>query len=235
MRILAGSSGYSYKPWKGPFYPDDMANGDMLSYYGARLPTVEINNTFYRLPKSEVVANWGEQVPAGFRFTLKASRRITHLKRLNEVEEPLGYFVKNAAVLGDKLGSLLFQLPPKLGKNMERLERFLAALPEGPRVAMEFRNETWFDDEVYEALRGRNVALVVMDAGGEDAATPMVATADWGYLRLRGPDYDDAMLGAWLSRIGDQGWSDALVYFKHEDKGAAPRLALRLLELAAVG
>ena len=184
------------------------------------------------MPKSEVVANWGAQVPDGFRFTLKASRRITHLKRLNEVEEPLGYLVKNAGVLGDKLGCLLFQLPPKLGKNMERLEAFLAALPEGSRAAMEFRNETWFDEDVYGALRARNVALVVMDAGGEDAATPMVATADWGYLRLRGPDYDDGALREWLKRISDQGWSDALIYFKHEDKGAAPRLALRLLELA---
>ena len=233
MEVFAGSSGFAYKPWKGPFYPKDLPDGEMLGYYADHLPTVEINNTFYRLPKASVVAGWGEQVPASFRFTLKASRRITHFSRLKNAEEPTGYFTDSAAELGDKLGVLLFQLPPNMKADTERLEGFLDHLPKGGRVAMEFRHETWFTDEVYDILRARNAALVVTDTDVEEKCTPMLATADWGYLRLRRPDYSDDALKEWVEKIGGQGWDTAFVYFKHEDAGAAPKMAQRLIELSS--
>ena len=249
VRLLAGASGFAYKPWKGPFYPANLPDAGMLAYYAARLPTVEINNTFYRLPKADVLAGWAEQTPANFRFVLKASRRITHIHRLKEVGDLVDYFLTTAGTLGDKLGPLLFQLPPHMKKDLERLRVFLGLVPKHRRVALEFRNPGWFEDDVYELLRAHDAALCVAETGGADdkegdaaggddkegggLSVPLVATASWGYLRLRRDDYTDADLAAWATRIGAQPWSDAYVFFKHEDEGAAPRLALRLMELAS--
>jgi uncharacterized protein YecE (DUF72 family) len=235
-RLLAGASGYSYKPWKGPFYPADLPDGEMLGYYAARLPTVEINNTFYRLPKAKVLEDWAGQTPDDFRFALKASRRITHIQRLKDVGELLDYLFKTAATLGARLGPMLFQLPPYMKKDLTRLVDFLALVPKDRRVALEFRNASWFEDDVFEALRAHDAALCVAETGSEDKedgnqTVPLVATAGWGYLRLRRDDYTDADLAAWAQRIGAQPWSEVYVFFKHEDEGAAPKFALRLMEV----
>jgi uncharacterized protein YecE (DUF72 family) len=230
MELRAGTSGFSYKEWKGPFYPEDLANDRMLEYYGERLPAVEINNTFYRLPKAAVLAGWAEKVPVGFRFSIKASRRITHFKRLKEPGDETAYLVETVGALGRRLGALLFQLPPNFAQDVPRLRAFLAALPEGTPAAFEFRHDSWFDDATYEALAERNCALCVADSGGEGDA-PRQATADWGYLRLRRQDYTDADLAGWRGWIADQAWRHAMVFFKHEDEGTGPRLAARFLTL----
>jgi uncharacterized protein YecE (DUF72 family) len=228
MRVLAGTSGYSYKEWKGSFYPEKLANDQMLRFYGEQFETVEINSTFYRLPSEKVLVQWAEQVPEGFRFVLKASRRITHQHRLKDAGDPLAYLLRNASVLGDKLGPTLFQLPPNLKKDLDRLQAFLALLPNRWPAACEFRNASWFDDEVYEALRERNVALCVADT--EDGETPFVTTGSRGYLRLRREAYDDKELASWAERVAAQPWEEAFVFFKHEDAGAGPALARRFLE-----
>jgi uncharacterized protein YecE (DUF72 family) len=239
VRLLAGSSGFAYKPWKGPFYPADLPDAEMLAFYAARLPAVEINNTFYRLPKADVLAGWAEQTPPGFRFVLKASRRITHIQRLKDVGELVDYLFTTAATLGERLGPLLFQLPPYMKKDLDRLRAFLELVPKARRVALEFRNASWFEDDVFDLLRAHDAALCVAETGSDDdddesasEPVPLVATASWGYLRLRRNDYADADLRAWAERIGAEPWSEAYVFFKHEDEGAAPRLALRLMELA---
>jgi uncharacterized protein YecE (DUF72 family) len=224
MRVRVGTSGYSYKEWKGAFYPEDLPAAGMLGHYAQRLGAVEINNTFYRMPKRAVVAKWAEQVPADFSFSLKASQRITHKKRLKEADEELAFVVGNAAALGDKLGPTLFQLPPFLRKGADRLRDFLKLLPDGWRAGIEFRHASWFDEEIFDALRERNVALVVSDADA-DSETPIVPTADYGYLRLRRGRYDRDALAAWAKRIADQPWTEAHVYFKHEKDGAGPELA----------
>jgi uncharacterized protein YecE (DUF72 family) len=230
MELRAGTSGFSYKEWKGPFYPEDLANDRMLEYYGERLPAVEINNTFYRLPKASVLASWAEKVPPAFRFSIKASRRITHFKRLKEPGDETTYLVETVATLGERLGALLFQLPPNFKQDVPRLRDFLAALPEGTPGAFEFRHPSWFDDATYEALAERNCALCVADAG-EEGDAPRRATADWGYLRLRRQDYEDADLDDWRAWIADQDWRHAMAFFKHEDEGTGPRLAARFLAL----
>ncbi|MBM4266059.1 MAG: DUF72 domain-containing protein [Deltaproteobacteria bacterium] len=230
MRIDAGTSGYSYKEWCGPFYPEKTAAADMLAFYGERLPSVEINNTFYRLPKASVLEAWAGQVPDGFRFAIKASRRITHIKRLKEVADETAYPLRTVDSLGAKLGALLFQLPPNLRCDLEKLDAFLAVLPEGTRAAFEFRHDSWRDAAVHDRLRARNFALVVVD--DEDAPTPEIEpTARWGYLRLRRPGYDAEALRGWSERIQAQPWDEAFVYFKHEDAGAGPRMAGELLAL----
>ena len=230
--LFIGTSGYSYKGWKGPFYPEDTPADKMLAFYGSRLSTVEINNTFYRLPRREVLEKWAAQVPDPFRFAIKASRRITHQRRLNEgSESPLRYLLENVDALGDKLGALLFQLPPNMKLNLERLESFLAYLPEGLHAAFEFRNESWFEEPVFEALERRNAALVLADTDIEERNPPFVRTADWGYLRLRRTSYDDGMLQQWAERLSEPAWEKAFVYFKHEDAGAGPAMAARLEEL----
>jgi uncharacterized protein YecE (DUF72 family) len=234
LHLLAGASGYSYKPWKGPFYPKDLPDAEMLGFYAERLPTVEINNTFYRLPKAAVLEEWAARTPADFRFVLKASRKITHIHRLKDVGEMTGYLFETAAALGPKLGPILFQLPPYLKKDVDRLRRFFDGVGRGC-VAFEFRDESWLDDDVLEVLRGHDAALCVADTEGGPAGDdlPLPATAGFGYLRLRRDDYDDAGLVRWLERIRAQPWSQAYVFFKHEDEGAAPRLARRLMELAS--
>ena len=231
MRVLTGTSGFSYKEWKGSFYPEDLPADAMLRYYGERLPAVEINNTFYRMPKAELLSGWAEQVPDGFRFVLKASQRITHFKRLKDVSEEVGYFLRVAATLGDRLGPILFQLPPNLKKDLPRLSEFLDLLPAATRAALEFRHASWFEDDVFEALRARGAALCVAEDEDESLAAPLVATAGWGYLRLRRPDYGEADLQAWADRVRAQTWEEAYVFFKHEDAGAGPRLATQMLSL----
>ncbi len=227
MRVLVGTSGYAYKEWKGSFYPDDLKAEAYLRYYAERFPTVEINNTFYRMPRERVLLDWATQVPDRFTFVLKASRRITHLQRLKDVEDPLSYLLNTASVLGPKLGPLLFQLPPNLKKDLARLDAFLPLVPPAWRAAMEFRHASWFDDAVYDALRRHNVALCAADTDEEDAR--LVATADWGYLRLRRVAYAERDLAAWGERVTSQAWKDAFVFFKHEDEGAGPRLARQFI------
>jgi uncharacterized protein YecE (DUF72 family) len=231
LRIHVGTSGYNYPEWRGTFYPDKLPASKMLAYYVERFTTVEINATFYRMPSAKTVAGWGAAAPAGFTYVLKAPQRITHFARLRNVDEPLRYFCDAARMLGDKLGPLLFQLPPNFKKAADRLGELLSILPDGFRVAFEFRHETWFDDEVYALLRSRNASLCIADT--EEGTTPAVATADFGYLRLRAVEYTVDNLKDWIAtidRVG-AGWSDAFVFFKHEDSGAGPALARRFLAI----
>jgi len=219
MEILVGTSGYAYKEWRGSFYPGKLKEKDMLRYYAERLPTVGINNTFYRLPGRETLLRWADEVPPGFVFVLKASQRITHRQRLSpESKETVDYLFEVASALGEKLGPVLFQTPPFLRKDAARLRDFLSLVPPGRPVAFEFRHETWRDEEVRDVLRSRNAALVCADTeeSGEEGA-PILPTADWGYLRLRRCDYDDAGLAAWAERVRAQPWKKAFVFFKHED------------------
>jgi uncharacterized protein YecE (DUF72 family) len=232
MRIRAGTSGYAYKEWKGPFYPETLPPKKMLDYYAGRFDTVEINNTFYRMPGESMLRDWAGRVGAGFSFTLKVPRRITHSKKLEGCAEDMDYLCRTADVLGERLGPLLVQLPPYVAKDTPRLAAFLDCVPAGHRLAFEFRRSSWFDDEVYDVLRARGMALVAADVGDGPGA-PLVPTADWGYLRLRREDYDDAALAEWAARIREQPWTEAFVYFKHEDEGAAPRLASRLTKIVA--
>jgi uncharacterized protein YecE (DUF72 family) len=231
MKLHVGTSGYSYKEWKGSFYPEKLPAKEMLSYYASRLPAVEINNTFYRLPQRSMLENWKEQVPTNFRFSLKASQRITHFKRLKDVEEETKYLLDTASVLEDSLGVVLFQLPPNMKKDLPRLETFLNCLPDPTRAAFEFRHQTWFEDDVLELLSTRNHALCISDTD-DLPVTHIDRTADWGYLRLRRVEYSEANLKEWLERVNDQIWEEAFIFFKHEDEGTGPRLAGQFLGLA---
>ena len=218
MNILVGTSGWSYKEWKGSFYPAKMPAEEMLHFYAGHFPTVEVNNSFYRIPAERVLAGWAEQVPEKFRFVMKASRRITHNNRLNDEDGSLGYFLRAVNPLGERLGPTLFQLPPTFKKDMDRLRTFLDKLPKRWAAATEFRHPSWFDEEVYDLLRSRGVALVAVDEDdSEDKGAPLVATAGWGYLRLRRSAYDTAMLQSWAARIRQQEWNEAYVFLKHED------------------
>ncbi len=231
MNIFAGTSGYSYKEWKGHFYPDKLPANKMLSFYAERLPAVEINNTFYRLPKPGLLQSWAEQVPAGFRFSIKAARRITHIKRLKDAHEETAYLLDTLKTLKSALGVVLFQLPPFLRADLGLLENFLELLPAGTPAAFEFRHPSWFDHRVKALLKKRNAALCIADT--ESGNSEIISTADWGYLRLRRSDYTDEDLEAWAARLGGQDWDRAFVFFKHEDEGAGPRLAGRLLEIVS--
>ena len=231
MRFFVGTSGYSYKEWKGSFYPEKLPQKEMLNYYAERFSTVEINNTFYRMPKASVLESWADQVPDSFRFVLKAPQVVTHRKRLKGVEQETDYLLRTAAVLKGRQGPLLFQLPPNLKKDLSRLETFLGLLGEGALVAFEFRHESWFDGEVFACLRENSCALCVADM--DDASTTdLVNTAGWGYVRLRREDYTDQQLGEWIKRLRSQAWGEAYVFFKHEDAGTGPKFAARFLELA---
>lgn len=233
MHIAAGTSGYSYKEWKGAFYPEDVPASGFLAHYATRLPVVEINNTFYRMPRADMLEKWRDQVPESFRFVLKASRRITHIKRLKDAGEECAYLYETAsATLGDRLGAFLFQLPPYSKKDIERLTSFLDALPDPSLAALEFRNDSWFDEETYACMRAKGVALCTADTDDDLRDTPIVSTADWGYLRLRRESYDDAALERWVRAIKSQSWSKAFVFFKHEDDAAGPLMAERFLTLA---
>ncbi len=232
MTFYVGTSGFSYKQWKGVFYPEGLKDKDMLSYYASRLGAVEINNTFYRMPKRDVLQHWSSETPDSFRFVVKASRRITHQKRLKETDEPMQYLVKNTAVLGEKLGALLFQLPPNMRCSIERLKSFLSLIPNNLPTAIEFRHESWFDETVFECLRNQNIALV--HTHGQDSTLPFVATANWGYFRLRNPGYDQRSLQRWVKTATESGFDHCHVYFKHEDEGAGPKLAMKFQDLTSV-
>jgi uncharacterized protein YecE (DUF72 family) len=229
VRLRTGTSGFAYKEWKGSFYPEDLPASGMLRYYAEHFPAVEINNTFYRMPTEKVLAQWADEVPAGFTFVLKAYQQITHRKRLKDPAEPVDDFLRTARVLGDRLGPILVQLPPNMKKDAERLRSFLDVLPPAVRVAFEFRHASWFDDEVYDALRSRRAALCI--AHGEALDTPFVPTADWGYLRLRQVVYEEDALASWVDRTRATDWGDVFCFFKHEDTGTGPKLARRFAEL----
>jgi uncharacterized protein YecE (DUF72 family) len=231
MRLYAGTSGFSYKEWKGPFYPEKLKNADMLHYYAERLPTVELNNTFYRMPKASVVDGWAEQVPETFRFVIKASRRITHMKRLKEAEEPVGYLKQALAGLGERLGLVLFQLPPNLPADRERLEQFLALWGDETKAAFEFRHPSWLDGDARDVLSAHGAALCVAELQEEPDAN-VEATARHAYLRLRRSSYTEAELDARLASLRALDVDDAYVFFKHEDAGAGPRMAAQFLERA---
>lgn len=236
MHVLVGTSGYSYAPWKGIFYPEKLPAAKMLAYYATRLPTVEINNTFYRMPARETLERWAAETPPTFSFVLKSPKRITHDRRLLDVGESVKQFFAAAIALGDKCGPVLFQLPPFLKKDVPRLDAFLAQLREhapAARAAFEFRHESWHADEVYASLKNHGAALCIADA--DDSSTPFEVTAPWGYLRLRRQDYDDAALATWAGQIREKGarWERAHVFFKHEDEGRGPQLAEKLIQLMA--
>jgi len=230
MNIYVGTSGYSFPEWKGTFYPADLPAKQMLHYYGGQFSTVEINNTFHRMPKVSMLEGWAAEVPASFRFVLKAPQQITHVLRLTGADESVSYLLAVADSLGERLGPLLFQLPPNLKKDIPRLRDFLALLPTPHRAAFEFRHQSWFDDELFALLESSRAALCVAEAEN-DLQVPQVATADWGYLRLRRSDYGAAELSTWAKWVREQRWQDAFVFFKHEDAGKGPLLATRFVEL----
>lgn len=231
MNLYVGTSGYSYKEWKGSFYPQKLPAKDMLSYYSTKLGAVELNNTFYRLPKTSMVEGWKTQVSEAFRFSVKASQKITHFKRLNEAEAETRYLLDTLSVLGDRLGAVLFQLPPNMKKDLERLEKFLSILPAGTPATFEFRHPTWFDDDVLQLLGQHKRPLCVSDTD-DLPCTHIDKTADWGYLRLRRVNYSDADLLQWVNRISNENWSHTYVFFKHEDEATGPKLAAQFLSLA---
>ncbi len=233
MKVSVGTSGYSYKAWLGNFYPEDLSAKEMLRFYSSRLPAVEINNTFYRLPKESVLASWAEQVPMNFRFVLKGPRKITHVKRLKDSQSEVEYLFRVAPSLGHKLGAILFQLPPNLRKDVERLEKFLSLIPTESAVAFEFRHSSWFDDEVFGLLRARNCALCLADTDDSERFN-LIATASWGYVRLRRSQYSRTDLSQWKEKILSQPWDQAYVFFKHEEEGVGPRLAAEFIELLGV-
>jgi len=219
MKVLVGTSGWSYKEWKGSFYPAKLAPDEMLAFYASRFTTVEVNNSFYRIPSEKVLAGWAEQVSPDFRFVLKASRRVTHNSRLADADGSLEYFLRAINPLGHRLGPTLFQLPPTFKKDAGRLTNFLTRLPQRWRAALEFRHASWFDEEVYDLLRAHDVALVTVDEDeAEGPGSPMVPTAAWGYFRLRRAAYEASALESWADRIQQQpGWETAYVFLKHEE------------------
>jgi uncharacterized protein YecE (DUF72 family) len=228
MNVRVGTSGFAFKEWKGPFYPPDLKDDAMLGFYAGKYPAVEINNTFYRLPREHVLAEWASKVRGrdGFTFSLKASQRITHYGRLrpDSVGTALEYLLRSTATLGAHLGPILFQLPPNLEKDVDRLESFLALLPADRRFTIEFRHDSWFDDAVFDVLRARDIALCIAES--EEFRSPRVATATWGYLRLHRQDYDDTALSEWRLRIAEHAWKDAYVFFKHDYVDGAGPLAV---------
>jgi uncharacterized protein YecE (DUF72 family) len=232
MDFYIGTSGYSYPKWKGKFYPAKLPNTEMLGFYSTKFRAVEINNSFYKLPTSANVVSWAGQVPADFRFVLKAPQDITHRKRLVGADQLLSAFIEVAGALNERLGPLFFQLPPNFKKNVALLGTFLTLLPAQCLAAFEFRHQSWFDDEVFELLRKHKNALCIADAE-DDLEVPFTATADWGYLRLRRPEYTKAELKKWAKQIQAQKWQACFVFFRHEDEGKGPEMALQLLELLA--
>ena len=230
MNFYVGTSGYSYPEWKGLFYPPTLPAKQMLRFYGEHFGAVEINYTFKYTPTATMLATWADTVPAGFQFVLKAPQQITHRKRLKDVSDAVSNFLDLASTLKKRLGLLLFQLPPDFQKDVPRLRAFLALLPPERRVTLEFRHASWFDDEVFTLLREHRVALCIAES--EDLEVPFVSTTNWGYLRLRQLDYDDAALKARLKQVRKQKWQDVFVFFKHEKEGKGPPLAKRFLELA---
>ena len=231
--ILVGTSGYNYPEWKGSFYPSDLPAAKMLPFYASKFPTVEINYTFYRMPTPKLIAGWRAQVPPGFRFTLKAPKRITHDKRLRaaEVESAVSGFLTAASELGPQMAALLFQLPPNFKKDVVLLQEFLSLLPPKTTAAFEFRNPSWLEDDVFDALRARNIALCIADS--ETRETPLVQTADYAYFRLRDEGYGDAEIAQWTetAKQSSQTAKDVFVYFKHEDEGKGAAFGQQMMAL----
>ncbi|MEQ9569306.1 MAG: DUF72 domain-containing protein [Longimicrobiales bacterium] len=232
MADRVGTSGWSYDEWKGRFYPDDLAKGDMLAYYAERLGAVEVNNTFYRLPRKDMLAGWAEQVPDTFRFVIKASRRITHNAKLGpDAREPLDFLVGNLSAMGDRFGALLVQTPPWLKADLDVLRTFLDWIPEGVRAAFEFRSRSWFEDPVIDALAERGHAFAAADTGNPEKDPPLVAGGGWCYARLRREDYGAGDLEEWARLLTALDVDDRFVFFKHEDEAAGPALAARFATL----
>ncbi len=232
MRLICGTSGYSYKEWKGSFYPEKMQAAKMLEFYATRFNGVEINNTFYRMPDEKTLMRWRDETPAGFVFVLKAPQRITHQKKMAGAEDDVRHLLEVCAALGDKAGPLLVQLPPYLRKDVPLLSSFLDLFPRGVRVAVEFRHASWDDEEVRGVLAAHGTALCAADMDETPEGTNLVhATTGWGYARLRRVEYSDDALRQWSERIDAQGWEDAYVFFKHEDEAKGPAFASRFLEL----
>ncbi len=233
-RLHVGTSGYNFPEWRGTFYPAKLASAKWLEYYAQQLGTVEINYTFYRMPSAKTVAGWDAATPESFRFVVKAPQRITHIARLRNIDEPLRLFVEVIRKLNAKLGAVLFQLPPNFKKDVARVGDLLTQFPTDVRAACEFRHPSWWSDDVYELLRSTNTALCIADT--EEGTTPVVATADFGYVRLRDTGYAEAELAEWLAKLrdlgGEAGWTDAFVFFKHEAHGVGPKLAAQLTSLA---
>jgi len=231
MRLRVGTSGYNFPEWKGSFYPPKLPSAKWLEYYATQLGTVEINYTFYRMPSARTVAGWDAATPAGFTFVLKAPQRITHIARLKNVDEPLRFFLETARRLGPKLGPILFQLPPNFKKDVDLLGDLVTQFPADLRCAWEFRHASWFGDDVYEVLRTGNAALCVADTA--EGTTPLEATADFGYVRLRDEGYAKRALEDWVEKVRGlgQAWTDAYVFFKHEEKGEGPKLAAKFAAL----
>lgn len=230
MNFWIGTSGFQYSEWKGNFYPEDLSTAKMLSFYAERFSTTEINYTFHRIPAQKTMENWKAQTPELFRFALKAPQKITHWAKLRGCVDTLEYFLKVAGGLGERLGPVLFQLPPNFKKDTDVLSSFLRELP-SYRAAFEFRHESWFDDEIFDLLRSRNIALCIADT--DTIATPRKSTADYGYLRLRREDYTEEDVKRWSDFVREQNrnWTDAFVYFKHEERGIGPKLARQMIEL----
>lgn len=235
MTLWIGTSGFQYAEWKGTFYPDPFPASKMLPYYAERFPTTEINYSFRRIPSIKSIANWAAATPEHFKFSFKAPQKVTHFAKLRDTGDTVTFFHSVISELGSRLGSVLFQLPPTLAKDLPLLESFLGTLPDGMRAAFEFRHASWFDDSVYEALRVRGAALCIAES--EELATPAVATADFGYLRLRREDYSDADLTKWagLIRANGKKWSETFIYFKHEATGTGPKFAAELRKLLGKG
>jgi uncharacterized protein YecE (DUF72 family) len=231
MNLYVGTSGYSYKEWKGSFYPERIPAKDMLSYYASRFQAVELNNTFYRLPQPGMIESWNAQVPDNFRFTMKASQLITHFKRLKDAGKETKLMLERVAAFENRLGVVLFRLPPDMKKDIKRLETFLKVLPADIPAAFQLEDPTWADDDVLALLRSQKRALCVVDTD-EMPATRINKTADWGYMRLRRASYADSELKKWIARMRAQEWTNTFVFFKHEDEGTGPKLAAQFLKLA---
>jgi uncharacterized protein YecE (DUF72 family) len=230
MRHLIGTSGYNYPEWRGSFYPEKLPAAKMLGFYAERFNTVEVNYTFYRMPTPALLEGWANGTPEGFTFTLKAPRRITHDSKLQRCEDLTQTFCRTARTLGNKLGALLFQLPPTFKRDDAVLGAFLELLPEGTRAAFEFRHVSWHDEAVFDALKRHNAALCVADS--EKMSTPVVATADYTYFRLRDEGYQRGDIERWAKTIAAQPIAgDVFVYFKHEEEGKGPEFAKMLMEL----
>ena len=231
MKFYVGTSGYSYKEWKGSFYPEKISPKEMLGYYASRLRAVELNNTFYRRPQESTVESWKAQVPDDFRFSMKASQGITHFRRLKDAGEATRFMLEGVSALEDRLGAVLFRLPENMEKDVARLETFLKELPPDTPAAFDFRHPTWFDDEVFALLRSYKRVLCVSDME-ELPQSDIVKTADWGYVRLRRVNYSKSELKKWISRIQAQDWKHTFVFFKHEDEGTGPKLAAQFVALS---
>jgi len=230
MNLWIGTSGFQYAEWKGNFYPEDLPASKMLPFYAERFSTTEINYTFHRIPSAKTIDNWKQLTPAKFRFALKAPQKITHFAKLRNCADTLEYFCKVISGLGERLGPVLFQLPPNFKKDADVLSSFLRELP-SMRAAFEFRHDSWFDDDIFEMLKARNIALCIADT--EKLAAPKTATADYGYLRLRREDYKNVDIERWAKFVREQkpNWRDAFAYFKHEESGIGPKLAAEMMKI----